>query len=177
MGDARVLIVYYSRTGTTAQIAEDVDRALRYRGVFSDLELLEEARDRAGVPGYLGSTIASVLDRRTELLPLDCDPSQYALVVVGTPIWNAHVSTPVRTFLSTWAPRMPCVAWFFSHDGAGQADATTRMVRLVGKAPVATLAVRERELSPAGHARAIKLFADRIAAALQPRNTRSAVRI
>jgi hypothetical protein len=31
---------------------------------------------------------------------MNTDPNDYDLVLVGTPVWNASVSTPVRTYFA-----------------------------------------------------------------------------
>ncbi|HEY6556012.1 MAG TPA: hypothetical protein VI072_02020, partial [Polyangiaceae bacterium] len=120
MANSGILIVYFSRTGMTAQVAHELRQALLSRGVRCDLESLEEAGTRRGIRGYLRSALDSILDRRASLLPPDHDPAAYELVVVGTPIWNADVSTPIRTFLRTRGGQLPRLAWFLTYGGSGR---------------------------------------------------------
>ena len=144
MGVANALVVFYSRTGFTKLVAEALAKELR-----ADTEQLVETRSRAGLLGYLRSGFEAALGRLTELKPLSKDPAVYAVVVVGTPVWNGSVSSPVRTFLAHHKAGLKRVAFFCTYGGSGNERTFRQMAAVCGQTPVATMAVRDRELGDA----------------------------
>ena len=143
-GMRRVLVVYYSRTGHTEQIAEQVSQA-----IDGDVEPLEEASGRSGAWGYLRSAYEALVHRVVPLGALKYDPHPYDLVIVGTPVWNMSVSSPVRSYLQAYRDRLNAVAFFATCGGQGADRAFGQMARVCGRDPIATLVVREAELDRA----------------------------
>ncbi|HYL57151.1 MAG TPA: flavodoxin [Gemmatimonadales bacterium] len=147
-----MLVVFYSRTGFTRLVAQDLARALN-----ADLEELIDLTNRQGILGYLRSGFDAALHRLTQLQPLSTKPEAYDLVVVGTPIWNAAISSPVRTFLMDHKAGLKKVAFFCTYGGSGNERVFRQMEQVCGKAPLATMAVRDREMgSPMQDARVRK---------------------
>src|SRR5262245_42203004 len=94
MASPKVLVVYYSQDGATRSVAnvlaDELDCAV---------EELAETRERTGKFAIFRSAYEGLLGRSTTLKRIRHRPEQYDLVVVGTPIWSAAVSAPVRTYL------------------------------------------------------------------------------
>jgi flavodoxin len=160
----RILVVNYSRTGHTRLVAEELARALH-----ADSEEIRDSGDRDGVLGYARSALEALFGVSCEIRVPVLDPARYDLVVIGTPVWNASVSTPARTYLWLERDRLPRVAFFVTHGGSGSGRALAQMRALAGKAPLATLVVREREITGSAHHAKVARFAKSIAgsAALQ----------
>ncbi len=136
MSHSNTLVIYYSRTGATAKVAEAIAQA-----TGADIEALADTVDRRGPIGYLRSLYDAARRRGSTLAPLKVDPVEYDLVIIGSPDWGAAVASPVRSFLKTFAPRLKKVA-FFATDGVKDHAAVFRdMTNLVGHEPVATLDV------------------------------------
>ncbi len=165
-----VLVVYFSRSGHTRRVAAALARALR-----ADLEEIRDRADRQGVTGYLRCELETILGVTSAIERPRRDPSRYDLVVVGGPVWMASVSTPVRTFLWLERERLPHVAFFATLGGVGSDRAFGQMRKLAGKAPLATLAVREGQLADGAPAERVRAFADALRAAVRapPRRRRS----
>ena len=77
----RYLIAYYSRTGTTKLVAEELAKQLN-----SDVEAIIDTVDRKGVLGWLRSGRDGLGKRLTTIEKTGKDLSSYDVVVVGTPI-------------------------------------------------------------------------------------------
>jgi flavodoxin len=137
----RSLVVFYSRTGTTRHVAEAIGR-----GLGADLEELREAIDRRGPVGYLRSGFDARLNRWVPIDQLNRDPARYDLVVVGSPVWIASVSAPVRAFLAAHSRRLPRVAFFVTEGGRGERRAFWQMAEIAGSQPVGTLALTQRDV-------------------------------
>lgn len=158
MEKSRILLVFYSRSGGTRAVANEIREALG-----CDVEEIVDRSDRRGLRGYVKSALDATLHRPADIRPLAVDPGDYDLVIVGTPVWNAAVSAPVRTFLAR-AGRLHRVAFFLSHGGRGSARVFRQMERLAKTRPIATLAVRDRALRRGRIQDDVEAFADRIVA-------------
>ncbi|HSN30884.1 MAG TPA: hypothetical protein VLT45_31565 [Kofleriaceae bacterium] len=156
----RILVVHYSRSGHTKQLAEQIAQT-----VGADLEAIVDPTDRSGLLGYLRSGYQAARQRTVGIGPAAHDPSAYDLVVIGTPIWNMSVSPPVRSYLARELGRLPRVAFFCTCGGSGGERAFAQMARVCGKPPAATLIVREAELARSGSA--IARFSHDIAEAIR----------
>lgn len=94
---SNILCVYYSRTGQTEALMQDLAREL------GDCELvkLADGIDRAGIFGWLRSGMDAMarhippVEKPETRLPL----SAYDLVIIGTPVWAGRCSSPARSFL------------------------------------------------------------------------------
>jgi hypothetical protein len=67
-------------------------------------------------------------------------------VLIGSPVWDRSVSTPVRTYLGDHAAELPNVAFFLTFGGDGKEQAFSQMSALSGKAPLATLALTQEQM-------------------------------
>ncbi|ACL65526.1 conserved hypothetical protein [Anaeromyxobacter dehalogenans 2CP-1] len=140
MDRPKVLVAYYSRSGHTRRIARAIAAALG-----ADLEALHDPTDRAGVLGFLRSGAEAAAG---VLVPLERprhDPATYDAVVIATPVWALSVSSPVRTYLWLERRRLPPVAFVATMGGRGADRGFAQMASVAARAPVATLAVTERE--------------------------------
>ena len=161
MGGARVLVVHYSRTGNTRRVAGAIARALG-----ADSEQIADRADRAGPLGYLRSALEAILGASTGIGPPGRDVAGYDLVVVGTPVWYASVSSPVRTWLRLVRRRLPEVAFFLTHGGMGAERVMSQMAALAGKRPAARLVVRRRDLESGADREKVEAFARSLARGL-----------
>src|SRR5689334_11059434 len=169
---SRTLIVFYSRTGTTRRVAEQLATTLD-----AHLLALEEARSRKGMFGYLRSAREALRSSLPPLSPLAHDPGSYDLVVLGTPVWAGHVSSPMRSFLRGNSATLQRVAFFCTYGGRGADTAFLDMQHVLGRPPLATCALKAHEVRSGTHDAALAAFATRLEAGLPAtahRKTRSA---
>src|SRR5512143_1474864 len=122
------LVVYFSRSGHTEQVARRVADALH-----ADVEPISEKTSRSGLLGYLRSGFEAATRRIPTIEPPVHDLSSYDLVVIGTPIWNASVSSPVRAFLERNRKNLKRVAFFCTMGGSGSERAFREMERAAGR--------------------------------------------
>jgi len=158
----KILVVYYSRTGHTRQVAAEVAAALG-----ADLEEIQDPTPRSGFFGYLRSGREAYFRRLAPIAAAGRDPSRYDLVVIGTPIWNASLSSPVRSYLRRYGFAIRSVAFFCTCGGFGMNRVFRQMARDSGRTPVARLVVREKDLGSADRASMIARFADEIRATMR----------
>ena len=137
----KVLVVFFSRTGNTQELAHELAIAGGW-----DCEALRDATRRGGILGALRSGVEALLARSAPIAPLAHDLSEYELVVVGTPVWNHAVSSPVRAFFERHRGELRRVAFFVTCHGNGARRVLAQMAALAGREPVTTLAVRTRDV-------------------------------
>lgn len=146
MSRAKVLVVYYSRTGTTRLLASALAKMLA-----ADLEEIRDCRNREGPGGYLRSLFDAIRKRHVEIAPAGLYVSAYDLVVVGSPVWAGSVSAPVRSYLIENRARLPRVAFLCCFGGRGADKALREMQQIVGKAAVADCKVTASEVHHSVH--------------------------
>ena len=114
--------------------------------VDGDLEQIVDRTKRTGALGYLRSSYEAFRRRLVTIEPGTHDPSTYDLVIVGTPIWNLSVSSPVRSYLHHHGGALRNVAFFCTCGGRGQERVFAQMADLCGAKPLVTLAIRDDEV-------------------------------
>lgn len=155
---ARTLVVYFSRTGRTHRIALEIAAPLG-----ADIERIEEQRSRAGFLGYWRSGREAYRKLIPAIEPAVNDPSSYDIVLLGTPIWAGHISSPVRAYVGAHAGALSRMALFCTHGGSSPAKAFSEIAELAGVEPVATLAVTEREIKAGTYADRLTRFVESVA--------------
>lgn len=160
----KALIVYHSRTGNTRRVAQALARRLD-----ADLDEIRIVQPMQGALGYAACAIEAIAGLAPALRPMKKEPADYALVLIGTPVWFWNLSSPVRSWLAQHRPKHR-VAFFCTMGGSGAQRVFAAMAELLGKQPVATLALTDAQVE-AG-------FDDRLAAFVQSLQTpRRVVRV
>jgi hypothetical protein len=136
----KILVVYFSRTGRTREAARAIAQALD-----ADLEELNDPSAHGGLFGYLRSGFDVTSRQKANLAPPVHDPSKYELVVVGTPVWHARLSSPVRTYLAEFGRRMKRLAIFECFGTVSARRTAGQIAELCDRKPIAELVLTERD--------------------------------
>jgi flavodoxin len=155
-----MLVVYFSRTGYTRRIAEEIAGA-----AGADVEGVEEPRSRSGMLGYFRSAREALRGAPVEIRARKLDPRDYDLLVIGTPVWASHVCSPIRTYITAHRSDLPRVAFFCTEGGSGAAKVFDEMGALCGRAPLATLVLTDREVDGGSHVAKVEPFVRSLGAA------------
>ena len=151
----KILVVFYSRTGFTRRVAEQIAKRLQ-----CDLCELREKRRREGALGYLRSIFEALTRREPELQEPGVDPSRYALVILGTPVWAGRVCSPMRAFLTRHRLGGAEVAVFCTLGGSGAEGVLSALALQAGKTPRAGLALTDSEIDTGATARKLDAFVE-----------------
>ncbi len=151
----KVLVTYYSRSGTTRRLAEAIAE-----GLGCEIEAIEDLRNRRGLFGFLLAGFDATMGRLTRLKPLQKNPADYDLVAVGSPVWAGTVSAPIRTYLTENAARLPRVAFFLTSGDAVQEKALAQMAASAGKQAQATLTLTSAQIDKGEHGAEVKRFVE-----------------
>jgi len=151
------LVVYYSRTGTTRKVAEAIADLLR-----CGYEQVIDARNRAGLLGYLLSGRDAMRRRLTAIKEVAKNPSLYDVVVIGTPVWVYTASTPIRTYLAQRRRLFKGVAFFCTYGG-DCGHVISDMEELCRRKPRALLELQTKEVRKGEYAQKVQDFTARLA--------------
>lgn len=134
-----VLIVFYSRTGNTKKIAMEIASILN-----CDIEEIEDTTSRSGPLGWLRAGRDAGQRSLTKLNPIIRDPADYDLIIVGSPVWNGTISTPIRTYLTVQKDKIKSAAFWVSGYKTDN-NAIVEMTQILNGKPVAILRLLGRE--------------------------------
>lgn len=153
----KILIVYFSRGGNTAQVAETISSQSG-----AALEPLVSKISYEGVFGYIRALRGAMRKKTAEIEHPKFDPDDYDLVVVGSPVWGGNVTPPVRRYLQKYGHSIARLAVFCTEGGSGEENTLLQMAELCGQKAVASLVVKEKDLKSGNADVRILKFSDTI---------------
>lgn len=159
MTKGKTLVAFYSLHGHAKIIGEKIARILE-----ADVEEIIDKKDRSMLSTWFISASNEELRTPTRIQKPQKDPSQYDLVIVGTPIWDG-ITPAVRKYLQTNKGKFKKVG-FFSTFGASPENAFYVMSEIINRKPVATLEVQDRQVSLSEGKERIEKFCREIKRAL-----------
>jgi flavodoxin len=107
----KTLVVYYTRTGKTKFVAETIAATM-----CADLEEVVDLKKRGGPIGFVLGGKDATRKSLTEISPAKKNPTDYDLVVIGTPIWAWSPTPAIRTYLGKNDLSGKKVALFYTFD-------------------------------------------------------------
>ena len=138
-------------------MAESIAKRLK-----ADLEEIHDRKKRSGLVGYIKSGRESLKKGIAEIDEPDKDPSEYDLVIVGTPVWAGRMSSPVRGYLTKTMESMGKVAFFSTFKASGGDSAIQEMSELIEKNPIATAFIKAKSISNGTYMDDVRNFIDDI---------------
>lgn len=157
----KMLIVYYSRSGKTRKIAELMGEKFK-----AEVEQIIDNKNRKGLLGFLVSGNEAYLQKNITIQKLTRDPSQYDVIVIGTPIWAGHMSTPVKSFCQEYREKIPKYAFFTTSLGSNPGNIFLAAERITGQKPIAVMNFTNRDIKKQYHLEMIDEFINNIREAL-----------
>jgi len=151
----RALLVYYSRTGHTKKIAEEISKELQ-----CDTDEIIDTVNRSGPGGFLTCGRQATKKELTKIEPAKKDPSQYDIVIIGTPVWALTMSSPVRTYIVENKDKLKRVAFFCTLGGIGVESVFHDLEDLSGKKASGTLAINTPGIKEGSYLDSVKQFSD-----------------
>ncbi|SDD82299.1 Flavodoxin [Cupriavidus sp. YR651] len=151
------VIVYYSRTGTTRQVAEDLASRTGW-----PLAEIQDVRSRAGLSGDLRCVLDNLFRRRPAYRYNGQSLATCKSVVVLAPVWVGHVAAPLRSFLHDQAPFQGRLAAVCVMAARGGFNAAEEIAQASGKLPQPTLVVLQRDVASGAAAQELSGFVENL---------------
>ncbi|MEE0924439.1 MAG: flavodoxin [Methanobrevibacter sp.] len=148
----KTLVVYYSRSNITKEIAKEIQNELN-----CDIEEIKPLKDYDGKTGYAKAGYESMTKKTPKIEDAQHNPADYDLAVIGTPVWASTMASPVYTYLSQNKGKFNNVAFFATCGGSGDESTLKNMAKLVGKEGIATYSATKRTV---GDKSRLKEFTD-----------------
>jgi menaquinone-dependent protoporphyrinogen IX oxidase len=153
----RILVAYYSRTGTTQAVGETLAVSL---SATSD-EIVDE-KIRLGMVGYMRAA-RDAKGLKTTDIKVKKDPEEYDLVLVGTPIWWGNLTPAVRTYLMKHNLAGKKVAFFITSQDVDRENVFAQMTELTPSSEhIATLGLLQKDVKHGDLAELVGDFLEQI---------------
>jgi flavodoxin len=150
----KVLVVFYSRTGSNRKLALSLKKKLR-----AEYEEIVEEKERAGKIGFFYCGLDTLLNRGAKIRKPKEDPSDYNLAVLVTPIWVGRMPPAVRAYLAQNREKFKNLALLsVSKSGTMNPEAVSDFERHSGKKPVCTLLLKEKDVEKRTHEKRFEGF-------------------
>lgn len=151
----KVLVVYYSKSGTTKKLAQKLSAQLK-----ADIEEIVDKKSRSGLIGWLYAGRDGMKRIPTDINPIKNNPSDYDVVLIGGPLWGFRGIAPAsRTYLLQNKDKIKHVAFFMTRGGKpSSSPALADLKEVYGKAVIATLDLRQKEIESTEAAEQINSF-------------------
>lgn len=148
----KTLVVFYSRDGHTKKVAEDIAKILN-----ADIDEIIDAKSRKGVIGWIIAGKDAMRKKPTEI-GFKKSPSEYDLVLIGTPVWAFTMTPAVRTYLSLNKFRK---AAFFCTYGGGESKTFNEMEKS-SIAPVAVFGYKDKDIGNEEYTKKLEEFCSKL---------------
>ncbi|MHA2153218.1 MAG: flavodoxin [Candidatus Thorarchaeota archaeon] len=91
----KVLVTYYSRTGTTKLVGELIAKAMG-----AETDEIVDVKERLGPVNYMRAARDAAGMKPTKI-EYTQNPDDYDVIILGTPIWWNNIPPATRTFLTS----------------------------------------------------------------------------
>jgi len=150
----KVLIVSYSHTGTSRQLANTLAQLQGWTAA-------EIAEVRPG-RGDWRCVLDSLFRRRPPIRYDGPVPDQFDAVVLIAPIWIYRLAGPMRSFVAQYRDRLPAVAVLSVMGGRGAPNAVAEIGGLLGRSPIFSTAFLAREVESGSCATRLRAFGEAV---------------
>ena len=90
------IFIYYSLSGN----GDSVANYLMNKGIDIRKVLLKKEFPKSKFGSIMKGGFLASINYKSKLLDFNSDISSYNHIIIGTPIWNSRISTPINTVLS-----------------------------------------------------------------------------
>ena len=137
----KTLIVYYSRTKVTKKIAEMIQKELN-----CDVEEITDGEKYKGKIGYMKGGMNASMGRTSAINPVEKNPSDYDLVIIGTPVWASNMAPPVHTYLLKYNNHIKNMASFCTCISGGYEKTLEKIAEVSGKQQLSTMFLTSKDI-------------------------------
>lgn len=155
MDDIKMLVIFYSETGNTKHIAESISKSFN-----CDIEEIKENKHRKGIFKTIIEIKDAILGNESDICKCERDPSEYDIVIIGTPVWASHVTPAIRTYISKNKDKIKCTAFFNTHgtEKVKVSRVFKDFEKIIAKKPKALMDISKAEIKNGDYEKKIEIF-------------------
>lgn len=124
------IVVYYSLTGNTDWVAEEIAQQ-----TGSDLLRINpvKAFPDKGFRKFFWGGKSAVMQEKPALEPYEFDADKYDVIILGTPVWASNITPPIRSFINDNLASLKDkkISVFVCYSGGGAEKAIGRVKDLI----------------------------------------------
>ncbi|MGN0177369.1 MAG: flavodoxin family protein [Methanobrevibacter sp.] len=137
----KTLLVYYSRTGMTKKIAKMIQSKIN-----CDIEEITDNNKYSGKLGFLKGGMNASMGRTSKINSITKNPSDYDLIIIGTPVWASNIATPIYTYLMKYNKEFKKIASFCTCMSNGYEKTLENISKLTGKKQISTMFLTSEDI-------------------------------
>lgn len=155
MDDIKMLVVFYSQTGSTREVAESISKSFN-----CDIEEIKEKENRKGIFKNIIEIKDAILGNEVDICDCERDPSEYDVVIIGTPVWASHITPAIRTYISKNKDKIKCTAFFNTHgtEKIKISKVFKDFDKIIVKKPKALMGISNAEIKNGDYEKKIEIF-------------------
>ena len=157
MKKQKILVIYYSRTGTTAIAAEKIAKELK-----CDIYPLIDFHKREGAIEWLLAGRDALNEKMTKIKEPKINLENYSSVIIGTPNWAGSVTPAIRTFIFKNKSKIKNAAFFCTAGGNNPSKIFIQMEKILGKKPLGTVLFKTADVRNGNYLTILKEFCKKI---------------
>lgn len=129
------IFIYYSLNGNGDVVADVLkEQGVTIRKIKPKKELPKSITGQIFIGGFL-----AMINHKSKLVDFDKDISKYDEIIIGSPIWNARLSTPINTVLEELELKDKKVSFIFYSASGTSPKATEKVHKLFPNASITDL--------------------------------------
>lgn len=138
----KILLVYYSRTWITRKIAQHIEKIIK-----CDVEEIIDTKSRSWIFWYILAGRDASLKKLTKIKTIQYNPSDYQVLIIGTPVRDFTMATAIRTYISQNKNNLPPKIIFYCTMWSGWDRSTFQdMTHLCAQTPIWTIQFKTKEI-------------------------------
>lgn len=138
----KVLIAYYSRTGTTEKVVKMIENEIN-----ADVERIDDDNKYKGAIGYMKGGLNAASGRMTEIKPTVKNPLKYDLTVIATPVWASRPAPGVMSYIHENKKNFTKIAGIATCKGSGGEKTLDEISNKTGKTLKAGLVLTSADIA------------------------------
>jgi len=121
----QVLVIYYSQTGKTKKLGQEIVKDFKAIGNEVKLASIEPVEEKS----YTTNVREARESVEVKIKPTVMDISGYDLICIGTPVWSSSPATPVNGYVASVTGIKGKKTACFATHGGGSATSTLEKLR------------------------------------------------
>ena len=116
----KVLVIYYSQTGKTKKLGEEITKSFKVTGNDVELKSIEPVKEK----DYTANVKEARDEVEVKIKPTISDVSSYDLICLGTPVWSSSPATPINGYIASLTEIKGKKVACFATSGGGSREST-----------------------------------------------------